>query len=146
MDEITQERMDSWDKRLECGLDGGDVADVLGDWATDIDRYEKLLTETAVKYGKSVLLVNDQNVLLMALGEKTKFLEGVIDKLSNLMNAEEYLREIDYYKKIEAKVDDRCKEIKALQERDKFLIALEAAGVDNWSGYSYAFEILEEME
>ena len=31
-----------------------------------------------------------------------------------------------------------------LQERDAFLCALEAAGVDNWDGYGDAQDILEE--
>ena len=29
---------------------------------------------------------------------------------------------------------------------EKFLMALHAAGVDTWDGYSKAFEIMEEME
>lgn len=35
-------------------------------------------------------------------------------------------------------------EYERLVERDEFLSALEAAGVDNWEGYSEAFRILEE--
>ena len=31
-----------------------------------------------------------------------------------------------------------------LKERDAFLCALEAAGVDNWNGYGEAQDILEE--
>ncbi len=106
MDEITKEAIEMWDRRLEGGLDGGDVRDVLGDWETDVARYEKELTEVAVKYGKSVLLVNDQNITM----------------------------------------EKMVTELEALRKREKFLIALESAGVDNWTGYSYAFEILEEME
>ena len=34
-------------------------------------------------------------------------------------------------------------ELKRLQERDKFLSALEAAGVDNWDGYDYARELMD---
>lgn len=37
-------------------------------------------------------------------------------------------------------------ENKKLKEREKTLIALEAAGVDNWQGYDDAMEILEQME
>ena len=33
-----------------------------------------------------------------------------------------------------------------LQERDNFLSALEAAGVDNWDGYGDAQDILEEWD
>ena len=40
MDEQTRERMELWERKLEGGLDGGDVADVLSDWAQDIERYE----------------------------------------------------------------------------------------------------------
>jgi hypothetical protein len=36
------------------------------------------------------------------------------------------------------------KEYNDLIEDQKFLNALRAAGVDNWDGYDYAFEILEE--
>lgn len=31
-----------------------------------------------------------------------------------------------------------------LQQEVRFLNALKAAGVDNWDGYSYAFELMEE--
>ncbi len=37
-------------------------------------------------------------------------------------------------------------EIRSLEEDSDFLSALEQAGVDNWSGYSFAFEILEETK
>jgi hypothetical protein len=37
-------------------------------------------------------------------------------------------------------------EYESLKESDRKLSALEAAGVDNWEGYDYAMEILEEME
>jgi len=33
-----------------------------------------------------------------------------------------------------------------LKEDVKFMRALEAAGVDNWDGYSYALELLREGE
>ena len=36
-------------------------------------------------------------------------------------------------------------EVQALEEDAKFLSALRAAGVDNWDGYDYAFDILEEL-
>lgn len=37
-------------------------------------------------------------------------------------------------------------EYERLVERDDFLTALEAAGVDNWEGYSAAYRILEGEE
>lgn len=33
-----------------------------------------------------------------------------------------------------------------LVEDSRFLKALQAAGVDNWEGYSYAFDYLDEEE
>lgn len=33
-----------------------------------------------------------------------------------------------------------------LVDRDAFLTALEAAGVDNWNGYDYAIEYYEESK
>lgn len=47
--------------------------------------------------------------------------------------------------------DDGCvsipkAEYDRLVERDDFLTALEAAGVDNWEGYSYARRILKGEE
>ena len=33
-----------------------------------------------------------------------------------------------------------------LEERERWLCALEAAGVDNWSGYEYAHEVIEEWD
>lgn len=36
------------------------------------------------------------------------------------------------------------KEYDQLVEDQRFLYALQGAGVDNWEGYSYALELLEE--
>lgn len=38
------------------------------------------------------------------------------------------------------------KEYDKLVKDSEFLNALKAAGVDNWEGYSYAFELLEDEE
>lgn len=38
------------------------------------------------------------------------------------------------------------KEYEELLQSQDMLIALESAGVDNWAGYSYAMEILQEMQ
>jgi hypothetical protein len=37
------------------------------------------------------------------------------------------------------------KEYKELKEDSKMLLVLQEAGVDNWDGYRYALEALEEM-
>lgn len=36
-------------------------------------------------------------------------------------------------------------EVDRLYDRDRWLRALEAAGVDNWSGMEYAIQLMEEM-
>lgn len=36
--------------------------------------------------------------------------------------------------------------LEEMQERLRFLDALENAGVDNWSGYGYAYELMEEED
>ena len=36
--------------------------------------------------------------------------------------------------------------LKSLVERDRWLSALENAGVDNWLGIEYAYELLEEED
>ena len=38
------------------------------------------------------------------------------------------------------------KEYESLLEDQKLLQALQGAGVDNWSGYDYAIEMMREME
>ena len=38
------------------------------------------------------------------------------------------------------------KEYESLLEDSKKLTALENAGVDNWQGYDYAIELMQEME
>jgi hypothetical protein len=38
------------------------------------------------------------------------------------------------------------KEYEKLLGRDNWLCCLEGAGVDNWDGYDYASELLEECE
>ena len=38
------------------------------------------------------------------------------------------------------------KEYESLLEDQKLLQALQGAGVDNWSGYDYAIDMMQEME
>ena len=38
------------------------------------------------------------------------------------------------------------KEYESLLEDQKLLQCLQGAGVDNWSGYDYAMEMMKEME
>jgi hypothetical protein len=45
---------------------------------------------------------------------------------------------------MEPKVEISESLYRELLERDAFLSALEAAGVDNWDGYSYARELVEQ--
>jgi len=45
---------------------------------------------------------------------------------------------------IEETVTISKKEYEALLDRDQFLSALERAGVDNWEGYGYAQDLLDE--
>ncbi len=53
---------------------------------------------------------------------------------------------VERAKLLEEKVKLLEVENKSLKERELFLLALEASGVDNWSGYSFAFDILKEWE
>jgi hypothetical protein len=41
-------------------------------------------------------------------------------------------------------IDKALKELKDIEHRLTFLDALESAGVDNWAGIEYAYEILHE--
>lgn len=43
-------------------------------------------------------------------------------------------------------IEITVEEYEELLEGARFLEALEEAGVDNWDGYSYAIEILNEMD
>ena len=47
---------------------------------------------------------------------------------------------------MESTVEISESEYLKLLERDSFLCALEAAGVDNWDGYEHAHEILEQWQ
>ena len=38
------------------------------------------------------------------------------------------------------------KEYEQLQKDQRFLECLQGAGVDNWEGYDYAMELMQEME
>ena len=80
---------------------------------------------------------------LFAFLEKVKFLEAVVEKLRELTGVEEYLKETSYYAQLQEVLAYKHLEYLELEKRDKFLSALEQAGVDNWSGYSHAYEILE---
>ena len=44
----------------------------------------------------------------------------------------------------EETIEISLKEYESLKEDELWLRCLEDAGVDNWSGYSYALDILEE--
>ena len=43
-------------------------------------------------------------------------------------------------------IEIALEEFDSLKESEMRLLALENAGVDNWSGYDYAVEILQEMK
>jgi hypothetical protein len=45
---------------------------------------------------------------------------------------------------MEEMVEITKKQYEELQDAQAFLLALQAAGVDNWDGYDYAIDILEE--
>lgn len=44
------------------------------------------------------------------------------------------------------KIELSIEEFNSLKESEMRLLALESAGVDNWSGYDFAMELLQEME
>lgn len=46
---------------------------------------------------------------------------------------------------MEEKVEITKKQLDYFNERDDMLSALEQAGVDNWTGWDYAMDILREM-
>ena len=49
--------------------------------------------------------------------------------------------------KLKDKIIESLEEsLEILKKRDDFLLALESAGVDNWQGYSYAYEIMDAWE
>ena len=43
-----------------------------------------------------------------------------------------------------ALIEQQAKEIERLRDSERKLTALEAAGVDNWEGYSDAMQMMEE--
>ena len=56
-----------------------------------------------------------------------------------------------YYIREELKMEEKMititeKEYDSLLEDSQFLCALQGAGVDNWSGYGYAQEMIEEWD
>ena len=48
--------------------------------------------------------------------------------------------------KLEGTITITTKEYNRLLESDTWLMCLESAGVDNWEGLSYAYELAEEIE
>ncbi len=59
------------------------------------------------------------------------------------MTRDELIKKIRLLEAINGSLEES---LELLKERELFLLALESAGVDNWTGYSYAFEILEAWE
>jgi hypothetical protein len=60
-------------------------------------------------------------------------------------NARRYVVEIKV-KYMEETITISKKEYESLLKDSKKLSALEAAGVNNWDGYDYAIELMQEME
>lgn len=155
MDEITKERMEVWDRRLEGGLDGGDVKDVLNDWERDVDRIEKSYEGATTSFLGAMNLANKSMDLSVYLGEKMKLLEDhialcdkIIDKMSGQwVSTEDYLKEVGYWEATDALKNLRIdnKKYEEIRERLDLLNALEQAGVDNWTGYGDAWEIFNEQ-
>lgn len=48
------------------------------------------------------------------------------------------------YDEAQAEIEKLKTRIAELEERDLLLCALEDAGVDNWEGFEYAYELLDE--
>lgn len=60
-------------------------------------------------------------------------------------NTRDYIVDLENYcTKLEDCNVNLAQEILCLTDRDRFLIALETAGVDNWEGYEEAQRIFEE--
>ena len=66
--------------------------------------------------------------------------------MSNNNVTKENIEIVEEVSEKERYVSITAKEYDRLIERDQWLCALESAGVDNWCGYEYAYEILEEWE
>ena len=77
MDSITKERMKVWDRRLEGGLDGGDVGDVLNDWKMDVSRYEEKIDKLVVQLAKTKDLVKSREKEIEALAPRDDFLSAL---------------------------------------------------------------------
>lgn len=67
--------------------------------------------------------------------EKVNFYE-VIDSIIKSSNDEQLINKLEIIKG----------KFEGLENRERFLCALEAAGVDNWNGYELAYEILDEWD
>ena len=46
---------------------------------------------------------------------------------------------------IRNQLNELAKKVEKLEKRDHFLECLEACGVDNWDGYDFAHEMLDEQ-
>ncbi len=67
--------------------------------------------------------------------EKINFYE-VIDSIIKGSSDEQLINKLEIIKG----------KFERLENRERFLCALEAAGVDNWNGYGLAYEILDEWD
>ncbi len=54
--------------------------------------------------------------------------------------------DIDGYLDVDLFIKEWIEKIKLLEEDVEFLTCLKQAGVDNWQGYDYAFDIKRERE
>ena len=72
--------------------------------------------------------------------------DGMIeDVFGNFPDLMKYIK-MDDYTRVTQLVEEQRQEIARLRDSERKLTALEAAGVDNWEGYSDAMQMMEEKE
>ena len=72
--------------------------------------------------------------------------DGMIeDVFWNCPDLMKYIK-MDDYTRVTQLVEEQRQEIARLRDSERKLTALEAAGVDNWEGYSDAMQMMEEKE
>ena len=79
-------------------------------------------------------LIDAQRALIEQQAKEIKFHTGRVEALRRFLS-----------EKI-TECQKQAKEIARLRDSERKLTALEAAGVDNWEGYSDAMQMMEEKE
>lgn len=102
-----------------------------------------IINTLSARYGvQAPLVIDNAEAVTKLIDTPAQCIRLVVSEQDKALRVEDAKSSVFATSGIELTADEYA----GIQKRLDFLDALEAAGVDNWRGYDYAYEILEENE